>query len=118
MSYKAGFPTGEEEEVDIVSLESYLIPDPHSSFLYKVKDSSLKGIGIFKNDLVIVDKKKSPAIGNVILVRIEDESTLKIFKKQRSIIILGSSHPDYPDIYLQPEEFHILGIITTIIRKV
>ncbi|MDO8497815.1 MAG: S24 family peptidase [bacterium] len=118
MTYKACFPTGEEDEVDIVSLESYLISDPHSSFLYKVKDSSLRGIGIFKNDLVIVDKKKSPSTGDIILVRIEDEGTLKIFKKQRSVIILGSSHPDYPNLYLQQEEFHILGIVTTIIRKV
>jgi len=77
------------------------------------------GVGIFEGDIVIIEKKKEAFIGDIVLAQIDNEWTLKIFKKDRSkkIIFLEAANPRYPRFYPQ-RELQIYGVVRAVIRKI
>lgn len=115
---KAGFPILAEENKNYLTLDDYLIEDPSSSFLLKVSGDSMIGAGIFEGDIVIIEKKKLPAIGDIVLAQIDREWTLKIFKKdrRRQLSYLEAANPKYPPLY-PSQELQIYGVVKAVIRK-
>lgn len=115
---KAGFPILAEENKNYLTLDDYLIEDPSSSFLLKVSGDSMTGVGIFEGDIVVIEKKKQPTIGDIVLAQIDREWTLKIFKKDRKkqINYLEAANPKYPPLYPR-QELQIYGVVRAVIRK-
>lgn len=113
---KAGFPTGAEEDLNFMSLDEYLVDNPASSFMLKVAGDSLEGIGIFKDDIVILEKAKEANRGEIVLALIDQEWTLKIIEKQEGKVVLKSANPKYPDFYPHLS-LEIFGIVRSVIRK-
>ncbi|MCL4363974.1 LexA family transcriptional regulator [Patescibacteria group bacterium] len=115
---KAGFPILAEENKNYLTLDDYLIEDPSSSFLLKVSGDSMTGVGIFDGDIVVVEKKKAPTIGDIVLAQIDREWTLKIFRKdrRRRINYLEAANPKYPPLYPH-QELQIYGVVKAVIRK-
>ncbi|PIS09093.1 LexA family transcriptional repressor [Candidatus Beckwithbacteria bacterium CG10_big_fil_rev_8_21_14_0_10_34_10] len=113
---KAGFPVSADEELDLLSLDQYLIEKPQSSFLLKVSGDSLEGIGIFPGDLVIIERKNEASSGEIVLALIDSQWTLKILRKNRNKVVLESANPKYPLFY--PEnELKIFGVVKGVTRK-
>lgn len=113
---KAGFPILAEENRSYLSLDEYLIEDPHSSFLLKVSGDSLTGVGIFDGDLVIIEKKREPRSGDIVLAQIDREWTLKILRKNQGGAYLVAANPKYPPFY-PSTELQIFGVVKAVIRK-
>lgn len=115
---KAGFPILAEENKNYLTLDDYLIEDPSSSFLLKVSGDSMTGVGIFEGDIVIIERKKLPVIGDIVLAQIDREWTLKIFKKDRrkQLSYLEAANPKYPPLYPH-QELQIFGVVKAVIRK-
>lgn len=113
---KAGFPTGAEEDLNFMSLDEYLIDNPNSSFMLKVAGDSLEGIGIFKGDLVVLEKGKTANRGEIVLALIDGEWTLKIIEKVNGMTVLRSANPKYPDFYPHLS-LEIFGIVRSVVRK-
>ncbi len=113
---RAGFPILAEEDRDYLTLDDYLIEDPQSSFLLKVKGDSLIGLGIFEGDLVIIERKKLANPGDVVLAQIDREWTLKILKRDLGKFHLESANPKYPPFYPQ-QELQIFGVVKAVVRK-
>ncbi|GIW64627.1 MAG: LexA repressor [Patescibacteria group bacterium] len=114
---KAGFPIMADEQREYLSLEEYLIDDPNSSFLLKVKGDSLIEIGIFEGDFVVIKKTKIAYPGDVVLAEIDGEWTLKVFRKdKKGIPYLEPANPNYPLLY--PKfKLDIFGVVQAVIRK-
>lgn len=115
---KAGFPILADEDKRYMSLDEYLIEDPHSSFLLKVSGDSLSGIGVFDGDIVIIERKKVAIPGDIVLAQIDREWTLKILNRdlKSQITFLSAANPAYPPFYPQ-EELQIFGKVKGVIRK-
>ncbi len=115
---RAGYPILAEENKEYLSLDEYLIADPQSSFLLKVRGDSLEGIGIFEGDIVIIERKKEATPGTIVLAQIDKEWTLKILKKDRikRMAYLSAANPKYPAFYPK-EELQIYGIVRAVVRK-
>lgn len=115
---KAGFPILAEENKNYLTLDDYLIEDPSSSFLLKVSGDSMIGVGIFEGDIVIIERKKQPTLGDIVLAQIDREWTLKIFKKDRrkQLNYLEAANPKYPPLY-PSQELQIYGVVKAVIRK-
>ncbi|MEZ0343686.1 MAG: S24 family peptidase [Caldimicrobium sp.] len=115
----AGFPSQTEETLlESISMEEWLIPNPSSTFLIKVYGESMLGAGILPGDYVLVDRSLYPRNNDIVVVRIEDEWTMKYFFKEKEKIILKSANPSYPDFILTPErDIEIFGVIIAVIRK-
>lgn len=116
-SVQAGFPSPEEEALcDIMSMDEYLITKPDASFLLKVSGDSMIGEGIMEGDLVIIEKGRTPKIGDVVIAEVDGDWTLKYFKKQGGKVYLEAANPKYPII--RPKiELRLGGVVTAVIRK-
>ena len=84
--------------------------------MLKVAGDSLEGIGIFKGDIVILEKARLARRGEIVLALIDTEWTLKILENVEGATVLRSANPKYPDFY--PEnQLEIFGIVKSVIRK-
>ena len=114
---QAGFPTPAEEDLlDTISLDEYLVSNPQATFLVKVSGDSMIEGGIHPGDLVLVDRGRSPRNGDVVLAQIDNEWTLKFFDKKGQKVRLVPGNAKYP--VLEPKmELKIGGVITGSVRK-
>lgn len=114
---QAGFPTPAEEElIDTLSLDEYLIDKPDASFLLKVSGDSMIDAGIQDGDLVIIERKNDPISGNIVLACVDNDWTLKYYRKTPSGVELVPANSKYPIIYPK-NELTIGGIVKAVIRK-
>lgn len=63
---EAGFPSpAEEEPIDTISLDQYLIDNKEATYILKVKGDSMLDAGIQPGDLVIVERTNHPRVGDI-----------------------------------------------------
>jgi len=116
-SVQAGFPSQEEEALcDIMSMDEFLITKPDASFLLKVSGDSMIGEGIMEGDLVIVERGRTPMIGDVVIAEVDGEWTMKYFKKENGEVYLEAANPKYP-IIRPRTDLQLGGVVTGVIRK-
>lgn len=114
---QAGFPSPAEEElIDTLSLDDYLIRKPEASFLLKVTGDSMIDAGIHQGDLVIVERGHAPKNGDVVLAQVDREWTLKYFYRRKGKVTLVAANKNYPEITAK-EELTIAGIVRGVVRR-
>lgn len=116
-SVQAGFPSPAEEElVDTLSLDEWLIDNPESSYILTVSGDSMIDAGIVEGDMVIVDRIKKPKTGNIVVAQVDGDWTMKYFIERGGRVFLRAANKRYPDIHPQ-EELKIGGVVSSVIRK-
>lgn len=92
---------------------------PHADFLLRVSGMSMKNIGILDGDLLAVHKTTEARNGQVVVARIEDEVTVKRFKKQGSTVYLLPENEELEPIVvdLQQQHLTIEGLAVGVIRS-
>ena len=87
-------------------------------FFLRVQGESMIDAGILDNDLVGVRKTKNAENGEIVVARLEDEVTLKRFKKDSSGIKLVAENKSFSDIMVdETSNFSIEGKAVGIIRE-
>ena len=87
-------------------------------FFLRVQGESMIDAGILDNDLVGVRKTRNAENGEIIVARLEDEVTLKRFKKDSSGIRLVAENKSFSDIRVdETSNFSIEGKAVGIIRE-
>jgi repressor LexA len=114
---RAGFPSpAEEETLDLISLDEYLISNPQSTFLLKVEGDSMSGAGIMAGDLVLVQRDLAPKDGDIVVASVDGEWTLKYFERRGGKVILKAANRKYPPI--EPRsELTVGGVVIANVRK-
>ncbi|MFH1790492.1 MAG: transcriptional repressor LexA [Candidatus Omnitrophota bacterium] len=113
----AGFPSPAEEElVDTMSLDEYLISNPHATYILKVDGDSMADAGIRQGDLVLIQRNITPRTGDIVVAEVDGEWTLKYFEKKGKTVRLRAANPKYPDIYPK-NELVIGGVAIANVRK-
>ena len=114
---QAGFPSPAEEElIDTLSLDEFLIDKPEASFLLKVSGDSMIDAGIHEGDLVIIERGTEPRSGDIVLGCVDNEWTLKYFRRTAGTVELVPANPNYPVI--RPErELTLGGTVRAVIRR-
>jgi len=114
---QAGFPSPAEEElIDTLSLDEFLIEHPERSFMLKVTGDSMIEAGIHQEDIVIVERGHTPRNGDIVLAQVDGDWTLKYYHKQGNDVQLRPANPDYP-IIRADNELKVEGVIKASIRK-
>ena len=114
---KAGSPTDAEEQViGEVTFDDYLVDRPEDSYLLKVSGDSMKDAGIYEGDVVVVDKKRKPKMGDIVVAYIDNEFTLKYLQSENGKICLVPANTKYAKIYPK-ENLTIEGVIVSSMRK-
>lgn len=114
---QAGFPSPAEEElIDTLSLDEYLVENPDASFMLKVSGDSMIDAGIHEGDIVIVERGKSPKNGDVVLACVDNEWTLKYYRRHGKGVELVPANKNYP-VIRPKEELNLGGIVRSLIRR-
>lgn len=111
------FPSAAEEElIDTLSLEEFLIKNPQSSFLIKVEGDSMIEAGIHPKDLVIFERGRQPADGDIVIAEVDGQWVMRYFQKRSGRVELVPANPKQKSITPQ-KELKVAGVITAVIRK-
>jgi repressor LexA len=87
-------------------------------FFLRVQGESMIDAGILDNDLVGVRKTRNAENGEIVVARLQDEVTLKRFKKDSSGIRLVAENKSFSDIKVdESSDFSIEGKAVGIIRE-
>lgn len=114
---QAGTPILAQEDIEAkITIDKTLFPYP-DAFSLKVKGNSMVDAGIMDGDLVIVKPQKTLQNGQIGVVLIGDEATVKkVFIKDKKVILKPENKNMQPTIH-KPEEISIIGKVIGIIRK-
>ena len=115
----AGFPSEAfnyvEEGIDFNKL---LVNRKESTFCLIAGGDSQSGDGIFKGDLLVIDKLAEPYENSILVFSIDGEFTLKRLKYGIGYVELVSSNPDFPSLIVREgEELRRWGVLRYAIKK-
>ena len=83
-----------------------------ADFILIAKGDSMTGARINDGDIVFVRQQPEVENGEIAVVAIDDEATLKRFYKYNDMILLKAENPEYKDMVYTPEdhkEVRVLG---------
>ncbi|MEQ1805083.1 MAG: transcriptional repressor LexA [Burkholderiaceae bacterium] len=87
-------------------------------YLLIVRGMSMRDVGIMDGDLLAVQKAKEAKNGQIVVARIDDEVTVKRFRKTRIGIELIPENPDFKTLLVAPDqEFELEGLAVGLIRN-
>ena len=114
----AGSPILAEENIEgTIGIDPMFLKKDSDSFALKVKGDSMVDAGIFEDDLVIISPKANTVNGDIIVARIEDEVTVKIYENKNQQIRLIPQNKLYEPIVIKNKnEFSIVGKVTGVVR--
>lgn len=116
-SVQAGFPSPAEEELlDTVSLDEFLVKRPEATYLLSVSGDSMIDAGIRPGDMVLVEKGGDPKRNDIVVAQVDDEWTLKYFGKDRQGVYLDPANANYSRIR-PAQSLSIGGIVRAVIRR-
>lgn len=112
----SGFESPAAEYTDLaLSLDQLLIDHPHATYLGFVEGDSMRGVGIFPHDLLVVSRAEQVMNGDVIVATLNGCFVCKIANTVTRT--LCSSAPGFADYVLKDgDEFLVEGVVTRSIR--
>jgi len=116
----AGSPTLAEENIERTINCPNSFFESNFDYFLKVKGLSMKDAGIMEDDLIAVKKTTDVKNGDIVIARLDDEVTVKYFKRKSSNIVeLEPANEDYKNIVvnLEHDELHIEGKSIGLLRK-
>jgi len=115
---EAGFPSVAEEEVlDTMNIDDYLVEDKNSTYMLEVKGDSMIEAGIHEGDLVIAQRKGEPKVGDIVIAEVDGGWTMKYLrKKPNGSPYLEPANKNYKPIYPK-EDFRIAAVVKGVVRK-
>jgi repressor LexA len=115
----AGSPILAEEHVEDHCTISSNFFQPKADYLLRVKGESMRNIGIMDGDLLAVHQCNTAKDGEIVVARIEDEVTVKRFKKEGNIVYLIAENEEFEPIVidLKEQDIAIEGLSVGVIRR-
>jgi SOS regulatory protein LexA len=114
---EAGFPSAAEEELlDIMNFDEYLVPNKEATYILKVKGDSMIDAGIREGDMVIVERKATYKPGQIVIAMVDGAYTMKYLRKKGEKYFLEPANENYKPIYPH-EQFRVEAVVTAVVRK-
>ncbi len=114
---EAGFPSPAEEElIDTMSLDEYLIANKEATFMLKVKGDSMINAGIMEGDMVLVERGKPAKPGQIVIAQVDGGYTMKYLRTKNGSYYLEAANEKYPPIFPE-EDLRVEAIVSAVIRR-
>ena len=115
----AGFPSPAEDHVEKrIQPNSFLIENENATFCLRVKGDSMIEVGIFDNDILIVDRSRNAQVGDIILAVLDGDFTVKTLGHTNTGPCLIPANKNYSVISIKEgQHFEIWGVVTGSMRK-
>lgn len=115
----AGSPILAQEHIEEHCTISADFFHPPANYLLRVHGTSMKDIGIMDGDLLAVHQCTEARNGQIVVARIDDEVTVKRFKKEGHMVYLIAENTEFSPIKidLRQQELSIEGLGVGVIRQ-
>lgn len=114
----AGSPILSEENIEgSITIDPSFMKKADNCFALKVKGDSMIEAGIFENDLVIIQPSTNVKNGDIVVARIDDEVTVKVYENKNQQIKLLPQNKNYEPIEVRSDNnFSLVGKVSGVIR--
>ena len=119
IAVSAGFPSPAGDLfASQLNLEDYLVKNPNSTIYVRVSGDSMRGVGIFSGDTLIVDKSSNPKNNSIVLCILDGDFLVKKLNISTNSTNLISANKKYePIVVTEYNDFRILGVVVASIKK-
>jgi repressor LexA len=92
-------------------------PRPH--YLLRVQGMSMRDAGILDGDLVAVRREPEVRNGQIVVIRLEEEVTVKRYRQTGTTVTLLPQNPDFKPIKVDLKSEHLVieGVVVGVIRN-
>ncbi len=114
----AGSPILAEEHISATYQVDPALFTARPDYLLKVRGMSMRDAGIMDGDLLAVKKADSARDGQIVVARLDDDVTVKRFRRNGGVIELLPENPDFDTIRVEPgkHEFALEGLAVGLLR--
>ncbi len=113
---KAGFPSPATDYVqNRIDLNTLLIRHPATTYLVEVEGDSMIDIGIYPNDILVVDRSLTASNKDIVIALVDEGFAAKQLILGETII-LRSLNDDYADIEVKGS-LELFGVVASGIRR-
>lgn len=116
----AGFPSPADDHVEKrLNPNEFLIDQQDATFFATISGLSMRDVGLLPNDIAVIDRSKTPAIGDIVLAVVDGEYTIKMLAKtKQDTPRLLPANPDFSPIEIKEgQQFEIWGVVTGSFRR-
>ncbi|MBI3532204.1 MAG: translesion error-prone DNA polymerase V autoproteolytic subunit [Burkholderiales bacterium] len=116
---RAGFPSPaedlQEQSIDLVQL---LLTHPQATFLIRARGTSMVGVGIYDNDILVVNRALKPRHMDVVVAVVDGEFTIKqLHQTAGRAPRLKAANPTFPDIVpKEGQTLEVWGVVDASIK--
>lgn len=116
----AGFLTPADDCVaGRISLDAYLVQHQEATFFLRVAGDSMRDLGIFDGDLLVVDRAQPAVHASVVIAVVDAAFTVKQLLHTPQGYVLRAANPAYADIVVGAEqELTIWGVVRWAIHQI
>ena len=115
----AGFPSPAEDlggqRIDLTQL---LVVHAQATYFLRARGLSMVGLGIFDNDILVVDRAIKPRHGHIVVAVVDGDFTVKQLYQHLGRIKLKAANPTFADIVPKDgQTLEIWGVVTSSIKQ-
>lgn len=113
-----GFPSPATDSLEVrLSITDFFTSNPTATFFGRAIGSSLEGIGIFENDILVIDRSLRPLNNDIIVMAYDGGFTAKKVLQEGKQIFLISENPSFPPVKVDdPDSLIVWGVVSKIIK--
>lgn len=109
-----GFPSPATDYLEQgLNLHHLIVKKPAATFFMRAKGDSMINIGIYPNDILVIDRSITAKKDHIVVASLNGEFTLKRLSYDQQTPILVAENKKYSPIRITPEDdFQIFGVLT------
>lgn len=114
----AGFPSPATDFCESrLDLNELCVNNPAATYFVRAQGDSMLGAGIFPNDVLVVDRSLSAKHGDIVIVVLNGELTVKQLETKPALRLVPMN-PNYQPVEIPEEnDMEIFGVATTVIHS-
>ena len=116
----AGFPSPAEEHVEKrLDTNDFLIDQEDATFFVTIQGESMLDVGLLPGDKAVVDRSKTPVIGDIVLAVVDGEYTIKTLSRNKdgSPRLIPANEKFKPIEIEEGMSFEVWGVVTGSFRR-
>lgn len=114
---RAGLPSPALDAApDSLAIDAHLVSRPAKTVFVRVKGDSMIDAGILDGDTVVVEKRATASVGDIVVAIVDNEFTLKRLDREKGRPVLRPANKAYA-VIRPKEDLEIFGVVTGLFRK-
>lgn len=116
---ETGFPSPARDHFEKpLSLDEYIIKRPAATFFMRVKGDGLNEIGIFSDDILVIDRSINAVENHLIVAILEGKMVVRKLIKEGNTMFLATTDDKQNQLKITNElDFEIWGVVSHTIHK-